>query len=775
MRLYSIALLLSAAAFLLGGIELMAVGGSWFYAITGAALVVSAVLVWRGRRLGSWLIGALFAATLGWALWESGFDAWALLPRVWFIAVLGAWLVILEWRRRPPPRAPRRPPGLATLASAAVAVLALAAIGVDRTGPARSEAMSPTTAAPPAGAGDWMTFGRTPGGTRFSPLGDITPANVGGLRVAWTYRVGEADPHGFEATPLKVADSVYLCTGGNLVVALDAETGAERWRFDPRTQAIGPCRGVAYYRVPAATGVCAERIFSNVFDGRLIALDARTGERCAGFGRNGEIALTDGMRPMGPKQFMITSVPTVARGRVVVGGTAVAVKGFDEPSGVIRAFDAVTGALAWAYDAGQPERTGEPGQGTFYTVGMPNSWSQMAYDDVLGLVYVPTATGGASYYGAQRRPVDDEISTAIMALDVTTGRRRWLYQFVHHDLWDYDVAAQPLLVDVQRGGQSVKALVQTTKMGETFVLDRATGVPIDPVAERPVPRHGAVPEERLSPTQPFPTRMPSLSGGRLTEARMWGLSPFDQMWCRIKFREARYDGLMTPPGTTPVIEYPGWLGGMDWGGAAVDTDHGVMVVVTNYVANYVRMARLDPPGAKGPAKPLERNDLAAYALQADVPYANSTLPFLSPLAVPCQQPPWSRLTAVDLIHDRVLWSTPLGTGRDNGPLGIASHLPLTIGVPALGGTLVTGSGLTFVGASTDRTFRAFATATGKLLWQADLPAAGIGSPISYRSPRGRQIILTPAGGHKILGGPRADSIIAYALPGDSAARPSARP
>ena len=488
MRLYSIALLLSAAAFLLGGIELMAVGGSWFYAITGAALVVSAVLVWRGRRLGSWLIGALFAATLGWALWESGFDAWALLPRVWFIAVLGAWLVILEWRRRPPPRAPRRPPGLAALASAAVAVLALAAIGVDRTGPARSEAMSPTAAAPPAGAGDWMTFGRTPGGTRFSPLGEITPANVGGLRVAWTYRVGETDPHGFEATPLKVADSVYLCTGGNLVVALDAETGAERWRFDPRTQAIGPCRGVAYYRVPAATGVCAERIFSNVFDGRLIALDARTGERCAGFGRNGEIALTDGMRPVGPKQFMITSVPTVARGRVVVGGTAVAVKGFDEPSGVIRAFDAVTGALAWAYDAGQPERTGEPGQGTFYTVGMPNSWSQMAYDDVLGLVYVPTATGGASYYGAQRRPVDDEISTAIMALDVTTGRRRWLYQFVHHDLWDYDVAAQPLLVDVQRGGQSVKALVQTTKMGETFVLDRATGVPIDPVAERPVPQ-----------------------------------------------------------------------------------------------------------------------------------------------------------------------------------------------------------------------------------------------------------------------------------------------
>ena len=771
MRIFPLILAVLALLFLIGGAKLIAVGGSSAYAVSGLALAISAVLLWRGNWWGAWVYAALLASTFVWALAEAGLDAWALLPRLWILTLLGIWL-LRPGATRKLHRGRPFPQGMRAATAILVPICVVAVLAILHTVPVPGAMLSPDTSgempsgtpARPAGDGDWTETGGNHGGTRFSDLGQITPANVAGLQVAWTYHFGEADPNGMEMAPVKVGDAVYVCSGANVVAALDAETGAQRWRYDPKPRYPGPCRGVAYDHNPTASGPCADRIFTNTFDARLIALDAHSGLPCAGFGNGGEIDLREGMRPVGPAQYFESSAPILVRGRVVVGGVALAIKGFDEPSGVIRAFDAVTGKLSWAYDAGHPDRAGAPPAGEFYTVGMPNAWAPMVFDNALGLVFVPTATGGAAYYGAKRRPVDDEISTSVMALDADTGRRRWITQLVHHDVWDYDVASQPLLVDLRMAGGVVHALVQPTKMGETFVLDRATGTPIDPIVERATPQAGAVPEERLSATQPFPTNMPSLAGGTLTEATMWGLTPFDQMWCRIRFRQARYQGIMTAPGLTPNIEYPGWLGGMDWGGGSVDPQRGVMVAVTSYVANYVRMTPLDGSGAAVEAKRVDRNDLAAFALQADVPYANSTLPFLSPIGVPCQQPPWSRLTAIDLPHHRVLWSRPLGTGKDTGPFGLRAMVPVPIGVPALGGSVLTATGLTFVAASIDRTFRAFETASGRLLWQAALPASGNSTPITYQAPSGRQMILLAAGGHKILGKIRSDAVIAYALP-----------
>jgi quinoprotein glucose dehydrogenase len=388
----------------------------------------------------------------------------------------------------------------------------------------------------------------------------------------------------------------------------------------------------------------------------------------------------------------------------------------------------------------------------------------MSADEALGLVYAPMGNATPDYWGAHRSPESEKFTSAVLALDAETGALRWLYRTVNHDVWDYDVASQPTLVDLQIGGQPVPALIQPTKRGQVFVLDRRTGRPLKPVEERKVPQ-GAAPGDWLAPTQPFSTGMPDFAGPELTERSMWGLTPLDQLWCRIKFRQARYEGHMTPPGLRYSITYPGYLGGIDWGGVSVDPARQVMIVNWSRMPNYTRLMPRAEADSKG-IKPGPRGYvMGKVQAQAGTPFAVETSAFLSPLGVPCINPPYATLTAVDLRSGKVLWSEPFGEAGENGPWGVPTHLPLTMGVPAIGGSVSTRGGLVFIGASMDKTLRAVDQRTGQILWQAKLPAGGHSTPMTYISPRsGRQFVVIAAGGHGGLQSALGDAIVAYALP-----------
>ena len=773
-RIFGVVMALLAIAMLVGGVALAAAGGTIFYAIAGVAMLATAVLLWRASNWATWLFGGLVAAAIGWTLYESGLDIWAMIPRLGLFYLLFAVLLLLARRRLTGGAAVTAGVARTCLAGLLLAMLIvpIAAIPhaamIERGG---APSAQPGTTGPVATA-DWTDFGGTKAGTRFSTLDQITPANVNKLRVAWTYSFGEKDPAGLQVTPIKIGESIYACNGLNVIISLDAESGKENWRFDARPKTDSPflsCRGVAYHRVPDAVGTCAERIIATTVDGRLLALDAAKGTLCPDFGKDGQVSVFEGMGKIVRGYYSHTAAPMVARGKIVLGGTVADNQYWGEPSGVIRAFDAVTGELAWAYDAGQPERTGAPPPGETYTHSTPNNWGQMAYDDTLGLVYVPMGNATPDYYGAQRRPFDDEISSAVLALDIETGRRKWVFQTIYHDLWDYDLGSQPVLFDMQGPQGMIKALAQPTKRGEVFLVDRVTGKPLVPVEERPAPQRGHAEGERLSPTQPFPGDMPSLAGGLLNERMMWGVTPFDQMWCRIKFRESRYDGPMTPPGLTPSITYPGYLGGMNWGSVSIDTDRGILIAVTQYLANRLQLHTREEARKAG-AHPMNLGREGLDALRGmnameGTPYAETTGPFLSPLTVPCQQPPWSRISAIDLKTKQLLWSRPLGTGKEMGPMGIKSRLPLPMGVPALGGVLVTRSGLSFVGAAADRSFRAIDTASGKILWEVPIPESAHSTPMTYSGPKtGRQFILVAAAGHRSLSIGAGDTLVAYSLP-----------
>ena len=775
-RLLAFLMIFGALGLSWGGGVLVSLGGSPAYLLQAALLGAAGVLLWRANRWALWIYGGLVALAALWALWEVGLDAWAMLPRLGLFYALGLAL-LLPAMRRGLRGGPGITPGARRAALAALLALAAATPGaalVFGTQTTDDPAYRATVHLSANGAGDsWPGFGGSPSGTRFSQLDQITPQNAAKLRVAWTYSFHQPDSGGLEVTPIKIGDTVYACDDLNRIAALDPETGHQKWLFNPHIDkdagAYRHCRGVGYAKIPGASGLCAERIYTATGDARLIAIDATTGQRCPGFGKGGDVNTLEGLGVVLKGYYWYNSAPNVFDGKVIVSGTMVDNQYWGEPSGVIRAYDAATGQLAWAYDVGVPDRIGAPPPGKSYTPATPNVWAQMAFDPALGLLYVGTGNATPDYYGAQRRKFDDEISSAIMALDIKTGRRKWLFQTVHHDLWDYDIGAQPLLVDLPgAGGKPIPALIQPTKLARFFVLNRVTGQPIGPVVEQPAPQAGHAVGERVSPTQPMPLALPTLAGPRLREAAMWGLTPFDQLWCRIKFRQARYDGPYTPPGEQPSITYPGYLGGMDWGSASVDTDRAILVAATSYVPNYTQL--IPRTQAKG-AYPMSRGREGLAALvginaMEGTPYAGRTQPFLSPLQVPCTQPPWGRIHAIDLASRKLIWSRPLGTGRDNGPLGIPSHLPFTIGAPVMGGVLVTRGGLSFVGGSTDKSFRAFATTTGRLLWQADLPHSGNATPMSYRSGRsGRQFVVIAAAGHAGMGAPTGDELVAFALPG----------
>ncbi len=613
-------------------------------------------------------------------------------------------------------------------------------------------------------ADQWRHYGRTLSGTRYSPAAQITASNASQLEIAWTYRTGDLPEKlkeaknlpAFEATPLKVGNALFLCTPTNVVISLDADTGKERWRYDPKTNTKGhylvTCRGVAYHETSAGPQECRRRIIAATLDGRLLALGADSGTPCRGFGVNGSVSLTAGQGKVESGHYAVTSAPTIASDAVIVGGLVLDNISTDMPSGVVRAFDAISGQLRWSWDSGSPD-VSQPLNAPSYSRGSANAWAPFSADEALGLVFVPTGNRAPDYFGGNRMPHEERYSSSVVALEIATGRLRWAFQTVHHDLWDYDVASQPVLVDLETRDGLTPALIQPTKQGQVFVLDRRTGQPISRVEERSVPI-GVIAGERLAPTQPFSVDMPSLHPQTLSENDTWGLTPLDRMLCRNEFRKHRHEGLFTPPSLEGTINYPSNLGASSWGSVAVDEARQIMVANTNRIASIVKLIPRDQVST------LQAKGLYV-APQTGTPYGVHIEPFLSPLGVPCTPPPWGVLTAVDLKTKKVLWEQPLGTTRDLAPLGIS----LAWGVPNQGGALVTRGGVVFIGATSDNYLRAIDILTGKEVWRGRLPAGGQATPMTYVSERsGRQFVVIAAGGHKHLGTTLGDYVIAYALP-----------
>jgi quinoprotein glucose dehydrogenase len=745
-----------------GGATLVSAGGSPYYVVTGLAMLFCALGLGRRARCAAWCYGAMLSWTIVWSLWEVGLDNWALMPRLLALSILGLVLLL---------------PGLHRAIGASrwwIALPALAAVLVVGFAVVRAEnsesGLSAATKVPQlAGAStDWRHWGNNLAGTKYAATDQINLDNVGQLKLAWRYDsdIKPGALRSLEAAPLAVNGRVYMCIESGTVAALDQDSGNLLWRYRglaPDSPFLGwKCRGVAYYEARTPGPDCQHRLFLTTAAGQLEAIDADSGRRCTTFARDGIADLKEGMGEMKPDEALPTSPPTLVNGVIIVGQSISDFGSFESPSGVIRGYDAETGALRWAWDAGRPGQTTlKPGES--YTRDTPNAWGVFSGDETLGLVYVGTGNSPPDYFAAHRSQISDQFTDNVVAIDVATGQLRWSFRTVNHDLWDYDVAAQSVLVDLP-GGQP--ALIIPTKRGQLFVLDRRTGQPIDKVVERPAPQ-GAVDGNWTASTQPYTTGFASVAGDDLRERDMWGLTPIDQMMCRLTYRRANYSGQFTPILSRPSITYPAVGGGINWGSVSVDTQRGLMVVNTLRLANLNRLVpKTDGKDIKGGFE----GGVIMFPM-AGTPYYLAQFPFLSPIFVPCQRPPFGTISVFDIASRQLLWSKPLGTAAGSGPLGLASHIPLRLGAPNFGGSLTTAGGLVFIAATQDHRLRAFDIGNGREVWSADLPAVGASMPISYVSPvSGRQYIVIAAGGHFAIPGPDASAILAYALP-DKAAQP----
>lgn len=754
-----------------GGIKLVLLGGSPYYLVAGALCLASGVMLWRGDRRGLLIYAAMLLGTLLWSFWEVGTQFWQLLPRLAGPTVIGALLAIPFVRRRltdATDGSTRWALGGVVLAAALTLVGTFVTVPVFDVSSTRVERL----AAARATGAEWIGYGADISGTRHSAAGQITPANAARLERAWSFQTGDTKARrpeiksiSFMATPLMVDDKVVFCSPTGKVFALDADSGRQVWLRDPHTR-IGNaqmlnCRGVSYHGDPAATGICARRILSMTVDGRFLASDLGTGTPCPDFGRDGTINLDEGLGDVDPFRSYTSSPPVIVGDAAILGAYVRDNYTKDDPSGVVRAFDVKTGRLLWAWDSGRPDDAPPLKPGQRWTRGSVNAWTAFSADPALGLVYVPTGNATPDHVGTHRSPMLERYASSIVALDVKTGRVRWAFQTVHHDIWDYDLPAQPVVADFPLKGRKVAALIVPTKRGEIFVLDRATGKPLTPVEERPVPR-GSVPGERYSPTQPYPTGFASFAPPPLTEAGMWGTTPFDQMWCRIRFRSLDYKGMFTPPSERGMLQWPGTFGILNWGSVSIDPQRNLMIVNSAAIPQEVRLFR---HGANTDRPAMAKDSHApGYLPQYGTNYGVSLLPMLSPLGIPCEAPPWGKLAAVDLTTGQIAWSRTFGTSADTAPLGI----PLP-GAFNLGGSVNTAGGVTFIGAAMDNYLRAFDTATGKEIWKGRLPAGGQATPMTYVSSKtGRQYVVIAAGGHAYMKTTPGDSVVAFALPMASA-------
>ena len=708
-RLLGVLLLIMGLALLAGGVKLSMLGGSLYYLLAGIGIALTGVLLLATRRAALGLYALVLFASTVWALWEVGLDWWQLVPRLALLFALGI-VLLLPWFRRPLLRGQPAPLGTGAL-SVAVVLAGAAALASQFTNPGemvktgqldRDAAPGMASAAPAQADGDWNSYGRSAFGDRYSPLAQITPENAHKLVPAWTYRTGDIPGPGdpgettAENTPLKVNGMLYVCTPHSQVIALDPDTGKEIWRFDPKISSQGAanfkgwahmtCRGVSYHddavyaSAQSPTGsastapvsaVCPKRIFVPTADTRLIALDADTGKMCEDFGDKGQVDLRANIGSFAPGGYYSTSPPAVTKNLVVIGGHVTDNVSTDEPSGVIRAFDVHTGKLVWNWDSGNPDDTTPLAEGKTYTRNSPNMWSMFSVDEKLGMLYLPMGNQMPDQYGGDRTEDSEKYSAGLTALDIDSGHVKWTFQFTHHDLWDMDVGGQPSLIDIKTADGVKPAVMASTKQGSIYVLDRSNGKPVVPINEIPVPQ-GAVAGDHTSPTQPKSDL--NFMPPPLKERDMWGVTPFDQMLCRIDFKSMRYDGPFTPPSLQGSIVYPGNFGVFDWGGISVDPVRQIAFVNPSYMAFKSKLIPAADIAKQGPRV----SETEGVQPNKGAPYGVILEALLSPLGLPCQAPAWGYVAAVDLTNHQTIWMHKNGTVRDSSPVPI----PLTMGVPS---------------------------------------------------------------------------------------------
>ncbi|MEM7501635.1 MAG: pyrroloquinoline quinone-dependent dehydrogenase [Pseudomonadota bacterium] len=614
----------------------------------------------------------------------------------------------------------------------------------------------------------WAHYGADAGGHRFAAPAQITPANVQDLTLVWEYRTGDVENRAAvmgraatEATPILFENQLVFCTPFNEIIAIHAETGAERWRFSPeinleqRPANQFVCRGVTHWHDPGAPDECGDRIFMATNDGRLFAVDARNGQRCSRFGRNGEIVIDPGMPLWWPGEFQMTSPPVVVGQSLVVGSAISDNARVVAPRGSVRAFDVATGEPIWSFDP-IPRHSADAASTSWEAPGTPveghaNVWAPMSVDERRGLIFLPTSSPSPDFYGGLR-PGDNRYANSVVALDGQTGQVAWSFQTVHHDVWDYDVPAQPGLYSVWRDGHWHEVVAQVTKTGFVFTLERETGTPFLPIVERPVPQDAA-PGEELSATQPFPAATPPIVPNTLSGDDAFGITWFDKRACRKSIEAAKANGLYTPPSEQGTIIYPFTGGGANWGGAAYDSSRNLLVV---NMSNMAHLVSLIPADQVEEAQEVFHDQ--EVSPQAGAPYGMKRAALLSPLGLPCTPPPWGVLAGIDLATGEIVWRTSLGTTEDLSP-----GPGIKLGTPNFGGPIITGGGLIFIGAAMDDYLRAFDVETGRELWRGRLPAGGQATPMTYEIG-GKQYVVIYAGGNARAGTTLGDSVIAFALP-----------
>ena len=629
--------------------------------------------------------------------------------------------------------------------------------------------------APSAVAGErgWSHYGGSMRGQQYSPLDQIQPGNVQDLSIAWTFRTGELGEgtrrgFTFESNPIVVDGRLYVSTGSGIVIALDPVRGEELWRYDPEIDRDARYsevsnRGVTAWRDPGAEPgtSCALRIFSVTLDARIISLDGVTGELCRDFGDGGQLGLhpaPEWIRP-GIFEYSITSPPVLVDGVLVTGSALADNRRVDVEPGIVRGLDARTGKERWRWDP-VPRTMADPAHvgwkdSQAKRVGGGNAWAPLAADESLGLVYVPTGSASPDFFGGER--VGQNVyANSLVALEAGSGHVRWHQQLVHHDLWDYDLASQPTLVELQRSGRSVPAVIQATKMGLLFAFDRRDGSPLFPLEERAVPQTDVMGED-TSPTQLFPLSPPPLvRTAALTPDDAWGVALWDKWWCSRRIAELRSEGIYTPPSLEGSVVMPSFAGGSNWGGVAFDESSQTLIANTTDLAMVVRLVpreEFERPGTKRPRHLSGR--------QTGTPYGVLREPLVSPWGLPCVAPPWGQLSAVNMVSGEILWQVPLGTIEDAAPALLPN---LKLGMPNTGGPIVTGGGLIFIGAAMDDYLRAFDLKTGTELWKGRLPAGGQATPMSFwLDQTGRQYVVIAAGGHTSLNTRRGDYLVAFAL------------
>ncbi|MDO6705596.1 membrane-bound PQQ-dependent dehydrogenase, glucose/quinate/shikimate family [Photobacterium sp. 1_MG-2023] len=763
-------------ALLGGGLWLISLGGSWYFALAGVVLLLVAAKVRTKRGNAQLIYGLFLLASLVWALWESGYDWWALASRLGLFLILGIPL-LFSYRLMGRSKISRL--------TAYWWLVALVTLGSMLNTTHHLEGKlntSPLVQSPNLGdvpEGDWYSYGRSPLGQRYSPLAQVTPANVGQLELAWQYQTGDTKGKGdigeftYEATPLKIGNTLYFCTPHNWLVALDADSGERRWQYNAKVGTDNQrqhqtCRGVSY--LPPATGepvaltaagsaqaetlpsiACDAQLYLPTSDAKLIALDPATGARCQNFADDGVLNLLHNMPFPKSGYYYSTSPPVVAKGVVLVAGAVNDNYDINSPSGVIRAYDVKTGDLKWNWDAANPTETQPIAKDKMYATSSPNSWSVASADPQLGLAYFPMGNRTPDQLGMYRTPDEEKYASSVVALRLDNGQAEWVQQFVHHDLWDMDTPAQPSLVDIQTSKGLIPGLVVPTKQGDVYVLNRATGEPIHPITEAPAPQ-GTIEGDFASPTQPVSAL--TFNPPPLEEKDMWGATALDQLYCRIQFRSLRYEGRYTPPSEQGTIVYPGNFGVFNWGGIAVDPERQVMFGMPLYLAFTSTLIPKDTGD-------LGEVNVGEHGVNANegADYAVELKPFLSPLGVPCQQPPWGYIAGADLAQGKIIYQQKNGTVEDLTPL----PLPIKMGVPGIGGPVITKGGLVFMAAAVDNYLRAYDLGDGEELWKARLPAGGQATPMTYLNSQGEQMVVIVAGGHGSIGTKLGDYVLAYQL------------